>query len=81
MCTPRLSDYKSDLPPLPHLQAAFTKLDIAEGAKAPMENDVDGSRITRDLDFSYTPLEQTIVDMATSLIDAGIAVPRSKAAV
>lgn len=58
---------------------AFPDLDIADGIVAPAETDTDGSRVTLELGMVYTPVEKTIVDMATSLIAAGIANPHSKA--
>lgn len=59
-------------------QRAFPKLEFSDAPVAPTENDVDGSRITLHLGMIYTPLEKSLVDMASSLIETGIAKPRSE---
>lgn len=63
------------------LQAVFPRLDIPDGSVSEEVCDIDASRVTRDLGLKYTPSDETLVDMAKSLIDLGISLPRFKAAI
>lgn len=63
------------------LQAAFPRLDIPDGSVTEEVCEIDASRVTRDLGLKYTPFDETLVDMAKSLIDLGISVPRFTAAI
>ena len=61
------------------LRSRWPAWDIPEGEEALETATVDGSRALSELGLSLTPMEQTIVDMATVLVELGIAVPNLKA--
>ncbi|PNH09054.1 hypothetical protein TSOC_004391 [Tetrabaena socialis] len=66
----KLFDEQAGVPQLSHLP---------DGAAAEEAEKVDASRAERELGLQYTPLQQTLTDMAASLIKLGLAVPASTA--
>ena len=65
------------------LQKRFPEFEIYTGREGPCIYLLDITRITGTEDPSHfamamIPLEETVVDMATSLIQLGIAVPKLK---
>ena len=59
-------------------QEAFPEYDIPPGEDKAPEEKVDASRTEEDLGIVPTPLRETIVDMARTLIATGIAKPKRK---
>lgn len=60
------------------LQEALPQFDIPAGEDKPPEESVDTSKTEQELGLWVTPLRETIVDMAQTLIATGIAKPKSK---
>jgi nucleoside-diphosphate-sugar epimerase len=60
------------------LQEAFPEYNIPAGEDKAPEEKVDASRTEQDLGIVPTPLRETIVDMARTLIATGIAKPKQK---
>jgi hypothetical protein len=59
-------------------QEAFSEYDIPAGEDKAPEEKVDASRTEEDLGIVPTPLRETIVDMARTLIATCIAKPKRK---
>ncbi|GIL58810.1 hypothetical protein Vafri_13796 [Volvox africanus] len=62
---------KATVPQLAHLP---------DGEAGSEEEKIDASRVVRELGLTYTPLENTLTDMAESLIKLGLAVPATATA-
>lgn len=60
------------------LQRRFPEYEIKTGREGPCIDLLDISRITNELGMSMIGLEETICDMASSLIQLGIANPKLK---
>lgn len=60
------------------LQEAFPQFGIPAGEDKAPEECIDASKTERELGLTVTPLRETIVDMARTLIATGIATPKSK---
>ena len=59
-------------------QKRFPEYEIYTGREGPMLDLLDISKIENELGMSMIPLEETVVDMAQSLIQLGLAVPKLK---
>ena len=62
------------------LQARFPQYDIPDGVDELPETTIDNSKAQRVLGLQLTPLATTLVDMAVTLIELGIATPKLKPA-
>ena len=58
------------------LQKRFPEYEIYTGREGPCLDLLDISKIENELGMSMIPLEETVVDMAQSLIQLGLAVPK-----
>ncbi len=65
----------------PALQGSGLGLEgLPEGDEQPEKRSIDAAKAERELGLHYTPIAQTIVDMARSLLEHGIATPTSASA-
>lgn len=60
------------------MQEAFLEYDIPAGEDKVPEDRVDASKTESELGIMPIPLQETIVDMARTLIVTGIAKPKQK---
>ncbi|KAL3150817.1 hypothetical protein ABBQ32_000577 [Trebouxia sp. C0010 RCD-2024] len=60
------------------LQARFPQFQIPNGEEAEAPDKIDNSKAAQELGLQVTPVEETLVDMAVTLIQLGIAKPRLK---
>lgn len=60
------------------LQARFPHLQIPDGEPAKAPEKIDNSKSVKELGLQMTPVKETLVDMAVTLLQLGIATPRQK---
>ncbi len=60
------------------MQAHFTKLDLVDAESGKANFNLDNTKAPKELGLKLRPVTETIVDMAQSLIDLGVANPKSK---
>lgn len=60
------------------LSKRFPQYKFPSGEDAPVQTVIDNSKVQRELGLQFTPVEQTYIDFATTLIQEGIAKPVPK---
>lgn len=60
------------------LSKRFPQYSFPSGQDAPVQTVIDNSKVQKELGLQLTPIEQTYIDFATTLIQEGIAKPVTK---
>eukprot|EP00877_Chromochloris_zofingiensis_P008773 jgi/Chrzof1/4149/Cz14g00270.t1 len=57
------------------LSQRFPEFDIRQGADAPKNEVIDNSKVQRELGMAITPWQESVIDMAVTVIQQGVAKP------